>query len=425
MTESAYRPIRDDERLTRATVPSEAGPITEAGAQMPTGVTGVGLPFGSRTVTTASPVPRVVSTSSSSRPVLGNVWTVALSFLKSSGVEARSPCWMREPSWARTSEGMSLGVCVTKTTPTPLERMRRTVWTTWRSNSFVASANSRWASSKKNTSLGRSTSPTSGRVENRFANRNMMTALTRAGRDEMSPTPSSETTPRPAVSERTRSAVSKPGAPKNWPPPWDSSAVRARRTTPAVAFETPPIPASSSLPSSLVRNEITERRSGRSTSSSPWESAHAKISWRACSCVVLRASARASRIGPKSETWARTGTPGNCESAPPRLSSSTGKAAGAHSCPFAAVRDKSLSEPAPASARPVRSPLTSHRSTEEPAADSPSARSCRVRVLPVPVAPATRRWRLNMAVGIFAVVPGTRAPPSMRVPMVIVGASHE
>ena len=48
-----------------------------------------------------------------------------------------------------------------------------------------------------------------------------------------------------------------------------------------------------------------------------------------------------------------------------------------------------------------------------------------MRVLPVPVAPATRRWRLNMAVGIFAVVPGTRAPPSMRVPMVIVGVSHE
>ena len=47
--------------------------MTEAGAQMPTGVTGVGLPFGSRTVTTASPVPKVVRTSSSSRDVFGKV----------------------------------------------------------------------------------------------------------------------------------------------------------------------------------------------------------------------------------------------------------------------------------------------------------------------------------------------------------------
>ena len=84
--------------LMRAIVSEDAGPMTEAGAQMPTGVTGVGLPFGSRTVTTASPVPRVVRTSSSSRDVFGKVWTVALSFLKSSGVEARRPCWMREPS---------------------------------------------------------------------------------------------------------------------------------------------------------------------------------------------------------------------------------------------------------------------------------------------------------------------------------------
>ena len=59
--------------LMRATVSDEAGPMTEAGAQMPTGVTGVGLPLGSRTVTTASPVPSVVRTSSSSRLVLGNV----------------------------------------------------------------------------------------------------------------------------------------------------------------------------------------------------------------------------------------------------------------------------------------------------------------------------------------------------------------
>ena len=72
--------------------------------------------------------------------------------------------------------------------------------------------------------------------------------LASAGREEMSPTPSREMMPRPVESMRMRSAVSNPGAPKNWPPPWDSSAVRARRMTPAVALETPPIVASSSLP---------------------------------------------------------------------------------------------------------------------------------------------------------------------------------
>ena len=80
---------------------------------------------------------------------------------------------------------------------------------------------------------------------------------------------------------------------------------------------------------------------------------------------------------------------------------------------------------APASARPVRSPLTSHRRTEEPFADRPSARSWRVRVLPVPVAPATRMWRLNMGSGILALTPGTRAPPSMSVPIVTAGTSQE
>jgi hypothetical protein len=43
---------------------------------------------------------------------------------------------------------------------------------------------------------------------------------------------------------------------------------------------------------------------------------------------------------------------------------------------------------------PAMSPLTSAMNTGTPAADKPSATTCRVTVLPVPVAPAMRPCRL-------------------------------
>src|SRR5262249_11739826 len=43
---------------------------------------------------------------------------------------------------------------------------------------------------------------------------------------------------------------------------------------------------------------------------------------------------------------------------------------------------------------PERSPLTSAMNTGTPMRENPSASTCRVTVLPVPVAPATRPWRL-------------------------------
>ena len=55
------------------------------------------------------------------------MFTVALSALASLGVAARSWCWIREPSCASTSSGTSVGLWVTKKTPTPLERISRTV----------------------------------------------------------------------------------------------------------------------------------------------------------------------------------------------------------------------------------------------------------------------------------------------------------
>ena len=48
--------------------------------------------------------------------------------------------------------------------------------------------------------------------------------------------------------------------------------------------------------------------------------------------------------------------------------------------------------------------------TGTPAADSCSAITCSVFVLPVPVAPATRPWRFIMASGTCTTASGTTAP---------------
>ena len=116
--------------------------------------------------------------------------------------------------------------------------------------------------------------------------------------------------------------------------------------------------------------------------------------------MSLSPSTRESSTGPKAVTVVRMGVPveapaavAGCAAVPsesPRVNNSSGKARPSHACPVAALRAASLSEAAPASAKPVRSPFTSDRNTGTPAVDSPSANSCRVRVLPVPVAPATR-----------------------------------
>ena len=53
----------------------------------------------------------------------------------------------------------------------------------------------------------------------------------------------------------------------------------------------------------------------------------------------------------------------------------------------------------PVAAMPETSPLTSAMNTGTPCADSCSAMSCSVLVLPVPVAPATSPWRFIIAQG--------------------------
>ena len=62
--------------------------------------------------------------------------------------------------------------------------------------------------------------------------------------------------------------------------------------------------------------------------------------------------------------------------------------------PICATRCWSLSLGAPAIARPATSPLTSAMNTGTPSREKPSASVISETVLPVPVAPATRPWRL-------------------------------
>ena len=100
---------------------------------------------------------------------------------------------------------------------------------------------------------------------------------------------------------------------------------------------------------------------------------------------------RASSKGPMSDTVARTGWP--CS--PNTSHRVTGQAAGSgrgrpRSCTTWAI----LAGMLPAWLMPVRSPLTSAMNTGTPMREKFSARVCSVTVLPVPVAPVIRPWRL-------------------------------
>ncbi len=119
---------------------------------------------------------------------------------------------------------------------------------------------------------------------------------------------------------------------------------------------------------------------------------------------------------------------------PASARNSTGKAAGAKGMPSSAARLTAGPSVAPGAARPERSPLTSATNTGTPALESCSARPCRVLVLPVPVAPATRPWRLIMPRGTVTTAAGTTAPsctprprsragPSVASPAALVGRS--
>ena len=351
----------------------------------------------------------------------GNVLTVALRALASSGVKARSACCTRFPSWASTSPGTSLGVWVTKNTPTPFERISRTVRAMASRNASLASSNSRCASSKKNTSLGFSTSPTSGRSWNRSASSHMRNVENSLGLSCTADSPITDSTPLPSGVSRIRSAVSNSGSPKNASPPPSCSPISSRRMTPAVAGDSPPSPARSALPSSLTRWLITARRSFRSSSGSPAPSAKWNTRPRLDSCVSFRPSTLLSSTGPKDVTVARTGTP---VPSPASARNSQGKPFAAQVVPVSAARAVMRSLTAPGAAIPETSPLMSARKTGTPASLSCSAISCSVLVLPVPVAPAIRPCRLSIASGMRTGASGCAAPPTTSAPSSRAGPVH-
>lgn len=122
-----------------------------------------GLPFSSSRETRASPTPSSVMVDSTfSLGLLLKVSAAALTALWSLGVKARKACWTRLPICPSTISGTSNGFWLIKYTPTPLERISRTTCSIFSYKACGASLNRRWASSKKNTSLGFSGSPTSG-----------------------------------------------------------------------------------------------------------------------------------------------------------------------------------------------------------------------------------------------------------------------
>ena len=284
--------------------------------------------------------------------------------------------------------------------------------TCWR-NAFDASVNSRCASSKKNTSLGLSTSPISGRNVNRSASTHIRNVENITGRVAWLPTSSRVMTPRPCASRRIRSFGSSSGSPKNVSAPSASRFTSARRITPAVVADTAPSAASSGLPASLVRNMMTARRSFMSRSGRPFWSAQWKISPSVDSWVWLSPNTFDNRMGPKLEIVARTGTP-----TPPVPSdrNSTGKAVGVQSSPVSLARATILSLLTPGRDSPDRSPLMSAIITGTPAALSCSAITCSDLVLPVPVAPATRPCRLTVASGMRMRAVGSTVPLTTTVP---------
>ena len=88
------------------------------------------------------------------------------------------------------------------------------------------------------------------------------------------------------------------------------------------------------------------------------------------------------------------------------------------------MRASSFSLGVPGTASPDRSPLMSATNTGTPAAESPSASTCSVLVLPVPVAPATRPCRFIMASGMPTGAPGTGTSSSTRAPSGSIGPAN-
>ncbi len=134
-----------------------------------------------------------------------------------------------------------------------------------------------------------------------------------------------------------------------------------------------------------------ERRSLRSSSGMFSSAATRNRMLSTPSCVSLSSISRESSSGPISCTVARIGWP--CS--PNRSQNTVGnEVLDQSSRPISLARLASPSFGSPMAEMPDRSPLMSAAKTGTPAAEKPSAITCRETVLPVPVAPVTRPCRL-------------------------------
>ena len=132
------------------------------------------------------------------------------------------------------------------------------------------------------------------------------------------------------------------------------------------------------------------RRSFKSSNSMPLSSAILNTRFNTPSCVSFKPSKRPSNKGPMSEMVARTGWP--CS--PNTSHKVTGLPANSGTgMPVIFRRSSNFGEVFPGWEIPVKSPFTSAMNTGVPIREKASANTCKVTVLPVPVAPVIKPCR--------------------------------
>ena len=198
--------------------------------------------------------------------------------------------------------------------------------------------------------------------------------------------------PLPRLSVLIKSEMFSSGSPKNTSPPSASRRARFRWMEPTLADEIFPY-----LVVNCARLSPTYCsifcKSFRSISNKSFSSAILKINESTAPCVSLSISKRSRSSGPSSETVVLTG----CPCSPNTSQNCTGQ--DLYSKPFSAslncvTRFVTLSLFPPTLATPERSPFISAAKTGTPILLKVSASTCKLIVLPVPVAPVINPWRL-------------------------------
>ena len=273
------------------------------------------------------------------------------------------------------------------------------------------SSNSRCASSKKKTSLGLSRSLTSGSASEQLGQQPHQ-----RGREELGARSctagSSRHEIRPAAVGRGAQEIGdlelrlaeELGAPTILEPDERAQQHADRRPT-----SRPPMPVSSAFPSSEERNVSSARRSGRSRIGSCFWSAERKIRSRLCSCVRSRRAPCRAAAG-QSPRCPRSGYAGPDPAEREILERESRWGSKVMPRSVARLPAADPSSPGVGDAGD-RSPFKSATNTGTPAAESCSAMSCSVFVLPVPVAPAMSPWRFIIAQRDLHVRVPARAAP--------------